>query len=739
MEVQTVDDDVICLSDDDCDESIIFIEEVSGTSKKQWDDPIKSKMKPVTPIETLKQNTPSCSLHNRKMTMMPSHDLVVEVGNTSKQHSVQCMGVPTSMKQTSSIEQTHSFPLHKNMVTKSPVHNLMEVDNTSKSANQLSLVTQTKTRLVHSESNMESSSQHSNNTLIETNKSFIQNAELEICVPGSLKKRSVKVKNNPPSSEKVLCSFNESSLVTELSSKLSVQTVAEKQVQTQKTLPSCPVELTRQKCPFIGCRFTCIQKLFPETMVMHLQQANHTQLNFTGIFEFANKLSANEGDSESTVVPLPIQEKCYDAIMDIILEKNVTGFICVECNQGFDLKDKTEMNTHILGCKARFIPNPSGSMTSILDTLVLSPWMCFHCGTTLTKSQMNTHNDVCPKNNPQQPLWTKCTTIKDLLVTCNKLLSQHSYLQTQKKRQCEEENSSSKKRRLEMPCMETPPLSSAFQDKTVNKKGLDIKVTLNNKTSQAAALKTANPQLPSTSIPLTSFSIHRRRNRNNNNSKSVYGNKKPLPSLPPYPAGLGYHFQAQKNVPGNFNFNNRTVNPFLCFGGMQTTALYGSSNRYARPFGTRAYHSSSTSKPATLSVPGSLGKCDVNQNIASASVPSQEVLGTVSSHKNSNSSTPTNWIGPSMKFLESMAQIILVDLDNWPSFFSRLMAPLPDKTFVWGFHAQKTNWYQPRNCMAFDKICQQGCFQLHPQSGNTKDAADFALCMQVCYFRFRIG
>ncbi|XP_077990952.1 uncharacterized protein LOC144445281 [Glandiceps talaboti] len=95
------------------------------------------------------------------------------------------------------------------------------------------------------------------------------------------------------------------------------------------------------------------------------------------------------------------------------------------------------------------------------------------------------------------------------------------------------------------------------------------------------------------------------------------------------------------------------------------------------------------------------------------------------------SSSPTITAEPTQAFLETMAQIILVDLDNWISFFTKLPKPLPDRTFVWGFHAEKTQWHAPVNCHAFKELNNKGCFRLHPQSGNTKDAADFALCMQA--------
>lgn len=45
--------------------------------------------------------------------------------------------------------------------------------------------------------------------------------------------------------------------------------------------------------------------------------------------------------------------------------------------------------------------------------------------------------------------------------------------------------------------------------------------------------------------------------------------------------------------------------------------------------------------------------------------------------------------------LIKMKNIVLVDFDNWSSFFQKLTDCLPDKTFVWGFYGGCTVWKEP--------------------------------------------
>lgn len=81
--------------------------------------------------------------------------------------------------------------------------------------------------------------------------------------------------------------------------------------------------------------------------------------------------------------------------------------------------------------------------------------------------------------------------------------------------------------------------------------------------------------------------------------------------------------------------------------------------------------------------------------------------------------------------LVQMKNIIFLDLDNWPGFFSKLPRSLPDLTFVWGFFGGRVQWREPRRCYIFNQIKQKGQFYLNEQCGFTKDAADFAIVLTV--------
>ena len=50
---------------------------------------------------------------------------------------------------------------------------------------------------------------------------------------------------------------------------------------------------------------------------------------------------------------------------------------------------------------------------------------------------------------------------------------------------------------------------------------------------------------------------------------------------------------------------------------------------------------------------------------------------------------------PEPEYLGTMKHIVFLDLDNWCGFFSRLSGPIPDKTFVWGFHGGNLDWKEP--------------------------------------------
>ncbi|XP_006272205.2 E3 SUMO-protein ligase ZNF451 [Alligator mississippiensis] len=86
---------------------------------------------------------------------------------------------------------------------------------------------------------------------------------------------------------------------------------------------------------------------------------------------------------------------------------------------------------------------------------------------------------------------------------------------------------------------------------------------------------------------------------------------------------------------------------------------------------------------------------------------------------------------PDFDYLKTMTHIVLVDLDNWGSFFTRLPASLNQGTFIWGFQGGCSNWKPPDKCKIFDYLNKIGCFFLHPRCGTRREAADFALCMQA--------
>ena len=52
---------------------------------------------------------------------------------------------------------------------------------------------------------------------------------------------------------------------------------------------------------------------------------------------------------------------------------------------------------------------------------------------------------------------------------------------------------------------------------------------------------------------------------------------------------------------------------------------------------------------------------------------------------------------------------------------------------MWGFHGGATSWRPPVASSLLKNLKQMNCFYLHPKCGKSKDAADFALCVQVLY------
>ena len=69
--------------------------------------------------------------------------------------------------------------------------------------------------------------------------------------------------------------------------------------------------------------------------------------------------------------------------------------------------------------------------------------------------------------------------------------------------------------------------------------------------------------------------------------------------------------------------------------------------------------------------------------------------------------------------------VVLVDLDNWASFFTKLPRPLPSGYFVWGFHGGASHWDSrrrdlARSCAAFGAQLESSRgFLLHPKGGQS--------------------
>ncbi|NXI45286.1 ZN451 ligase, partial [Galbula dea] len=86
---------------------------------------------------------------------------------------------------------------------------------------------------------------------------------------------------------------------------------------------------------------------------------------------------------------------------------------------------------------------------------------------------------------------------------------------------------------------------------------------------------------------------------------------------------------------------------------------------------------------------------------------------------------------PDLDYLSTMTHIVLVDLDNWGSFFTQLPASLNQGTFIWGFQGGHSNWKPPVKCKIFNYLNRIGCFFLHPRCSTRREAADFALCVHA--------
>ncbi|NXS38443.1 ZN451 ligase, partial [Pomatostomus ruficeps] len=86
---------------------------------------------------------------------------------------------------------------------------------------------------------------------------------------------------------------------------------------------------------------------------------------------------------------------------------------------------------------------------------------------------------------------------------------------------------------------------------------------------------------------------------------------------------------------------------------------------------------------------------------------------------------------PDLDYLSTMTHIVLVDLDNWGSFFTQLPASLNQGTFIWGFQGGYSNWKPPVHCKIYNYLKRIGCFFLHPRCSTRREAADFALCVHA--------
>lgn len=82
-----------------------------------------------------------------------------------------------------------------------------------------------------------------------------------------------------------------------------------------------------------------------------------------------------------------------------------------------------------------------------------------------------------------------------------------------------------------------------------------------------------------------------------------------------------------------------------------------------------------------------------------------------------------------MKNLSKFSHIIFIDLDNWGRFFD-LPYSLPTNIFIWGFcggnYASKVH-----QLSQYQKLVEERRFFMHPKCGTSKNAADFALCVQA--------
>jgi hypothetical protein len=114
---------------------------------------------------------------------------------------------------------------------------------------------------------------------------------------------------------------------------------------------------------------------------------------------------------------------------------------------------------------------------------------------------------------------------------------------------------------------------------------------------------------------------------------------------------------------------------------------------------------------------------------ASTSAPSQTSVASSSRQVLSNLQNP-NLPTDSLENLSMFSHIIFIDLDNWGKFFC-LPYPLPPKVFVWGFCGGNYSNKRKYISVHFHALVREKRFFQHPMCGKSKNAADFALCVQA--------
>ena len=99
-------------------------------------------------------------------------------------------------------------------------------------------------------------------------------------------------------------------------------------------------------------------------------------------------------------------------------------------------------------------------------------------------------------------------------------------------------------------------------------------------------------------------------------------------------------------------------------------------------------------------------------------------------YASSNSQTSPSVNLPRLEKLSSFLHIIFIDLDNCARFIN-VLYPIPKNIFVWGFCRGKYNDRRHTSSYFRTVLIEQRFFK-HPKiCSKVKNAADFALCVQV--------